>query len=110
MMSRAALWSALAEANDASQAANDDFERAPSPQTRAALTAASHAYARCLYPVIGHAEAFAYESSLTTYDAAIGTEDEAAARDVFEAARVRLGEAVDRAIAHDNEPDEKGGA
>ncbi len=109
-MSRAKLWRALAEANDASQAANDAFERAPSPETRAALTAAFHAYATCLYPLIGHAEAFAYESSLTTYDAAIGTEDEAAARDVFEAARVRLAEAVDRAIALDNEPNEQGGA
>ena len=60
--------------------------------------------------MIGHAEAFAYESSLTTYDAAIGTEDEAAARDVFEAARVRLTVAVDQAIALDNERDEKSGA
>ena len=109
-MSRAKLWRALVEANDASQAANDAFEQAPSPETRAALTAAFHAYATCLYPLIGDAEAFAYESSLTTYDGAIGTEDEAAARDVFEAARVRLTEAVDRAIALDNEPDETGGA
>jgi len=36
--------------------------------------------------------------------------DEAAAREVFEAARVRLTEAVDRATALDNEPDETGGA
>ncbi len=109
-MFRAKLWRALAEANDASQAANDEFERAPSPQTRAALTAAFHASATCLYPLIGYAEAFAYESSLTTYDGAIGTEDEAAARDVFEAARVRLTVAVDQAIALDNGRDEKSGA
>ena len=109
MLSRAKLWRALAEANDASQAANDEFERAPSAQTRAALTAAFHAYAECLYPVVGHAEAFAYESSLTAYDAAIGTEDEAAAREIFEGARVRLAVAADRAIALDNEPDETGG-
>ena len=109
MLSRAELWTAVAEANVASEAANDEFERTPSPQTRTALTAAFHAYATCLYPVIGHVEAFAYESSLTAYDAAIGTEDEAAARDVFEGARVRLALAVDRALALDTEPDEKGG-
>jgi len=106
-MNRAELWRALAEANDAGEAANDAFERAPSPETRAALTTAFHAYATCLYPLIGYAEAFAYESSLTTYDAAIGTADEAAARDLFEGARVRLTVVVDQAMARDNEPDEE---
>ena len=78
-MSRAELWRALDEATDAVQAANDTFGRAPSPQTRAALTTAFHAYARCLSPVVGHAAALKYEASWMTCHAAIGTKNEAAA-------------------------------
>jgi len=53
--------------------------------------------------------AFTYEAGLATYQAAIGTEDEAAARDVFEVAQVAVLAALERAMALDNEPDEKGG-
>ena len=94
---------ALDEATDAVQAANDTFGRAPSPQTRAALTAAFHAYARCLSPVIGHAAALKYEASWMTYHAAIGTKNEAAAWDVFEGGRVALGAALENAQARDHE-------
>ena len=105
-MSRGKLWAALAEATDAVQAANDAFGREPSPQTRAALTAAFHAYAECVSPVIGHTAALKYEAGWATYHAAIGTENEAAAREVFERARVALGAALESAQARDH----KGGA
>jgi len=97
-MSRGKLWAALAEATDA---ANDAFGRAPSPQTRAALTTAFHAYAECVSPVIGHTAALNYEAGWATYHAAIGTENEAAAREVFERARVALGATLESAQARD---------
>ena len=87
-MSRAELWRALDEATDAVQTANDAFGQTLSPQTRAALTAAFHAYAECLSPLIGHAAALRYEAGWMTYHAAIGTKNEAAAWDVFEGGRV----------------------
>ena len=88
------------------QAANDAFERAPSSETRAALTAAFSAHARCLSPVIGPAAAIRYAAAWTAYLAAIGTEEEAAARDVFDRARVAVGAALESAQARDKEPDE----
>ena len=108
-MSRA-LWEALGEAVDACEAANDEYAHAPTPETRAAMAAAAREYAQRLYPLIGEVEAFRYEASLATYLAALGHKDEAAAGKDFAGARVTLDAALERAIAHDNEPDEKGGA
>ena len=108
-MSRAELWKALADATDAVEAAYDECAREPTPAARAALAAAEREYAQRLYPVIGQVAAFTYEAGLVTYQAAIGTEDEAAAREVFEVAQVALLAALERAMALNNEPDEKGG-
>ena len=108
-MSRAALWAALGEATDAVQAAYDECAREPTPAARAALAAAEREYAQRLYPVIGQVVAFTYEAGLATYQAAIGNDDEAAARDVMEVAQVAVLAALERAMALDNEPDEKGG-
>ena len=65
-MSRA-LWDALGKAADAVPAAVDEYERAPTPQTRDAMDAALHEYVQRLRPVIGDAEAFRYEASSATY-------------------------------------------
>ena len=135
-MSRAELWSALADATDAVQAATDAYERAPTPQTREAMDAAFHEYVQRLIPVIGTAKAFEYQAGLATFEDAIErleklnatlsvlpsideadrtlqqtlTEEQAAAGKAFEVARVALDAELQRARALDNEPDEKGGA
>ena len=113
-MSRAELWKALTDATDAVQAAGDEYTRASTPQALAAVNAAFHEYVQRLYPVIGHAEAFRYEASLATYQKAIehaaSEDEEQAAERAFEAAQAALDAALERARAHDNEPDEKGGA
>ena len=107
-MSRAELWQALGEAAEVVQAAVDAYEREPTPTAQAAMRAAEREYAQRLYPVIGQAVAFQFEAGLATYHAAIGTEDEAAAMDVFEEALAALDVALQRASALDTEPVEKG--
>ena len=109
-MSRAELWAALSEATDAVQAAYAEYIREPTPPARAAMEAAEREYAQRLYPLIGQVAAFKYEAGLATYQAAIGTEHEAEARDVFEGAWVALLAALEEARARDTEPDENGGA
>ncbi len=134
-MSREAAWKALADATDAVQAAVDDYAREATLQARTAVHAAVNDYVRRLSPVIGQVEAFRYEASLRTHQDAIDrletlnsslsafpsmdnadrkllrqlTEEQAAAGKAFEAARVALDAALQRARAHDK-PDEKGGA
>ena len=134
-MSRAELWAALREAADAVPAAVDEYERAPTTETRNAMDAALHEYVQRLRPVIGDAEAFCYEASSATYqnatvrleelNARLSTlpsveetdrtlrrrflEEREAARKAFVEARATLDAALKRAIARDNEPDEKGG-
>jgi len=135
-MSRAELWAALGEAADTVQAAVNEFERAPTPQTRAVRDAAFREYVRRLPHVIGNAEASRYEASWVAYQTATGrleqltarlsllpsmdatdrqlqqhlTDEQAAARKAFEVATTALDSALERARVHDNEPDEKGGA
>ncbi len=135
-MSRAELWKALADATDAVQAAGDEYTRASTPQARAAMDAAFREYVRRLTPVIGTAAASRYEASLATYEAVLDrvealnatladspsideadrtlsrqlAEEQAEAGEVFERARAALDAALERALARDNEPDEKGGA
>ncbi len=127
---------ALADATDAVQAAVDDYAREATLQARTAVHAAVNDYVQRLSPVIGQVEAFKYEASLRTHQNAIDrvetlnsrlsalpffdnadrkllrqvSEEQAAAGKAFEAARVALGAALERAQARDNEPDEKGGA
>ncbi len=134
-MSREAAWKALADATDAVQAAVDDYAREATLQARTAVNAAVNDYVQRLSPVIGQVEAFRYEASLRTHQDAIDrletlnstlsalssmdnadrkllrqlTEEQAAAAKAFEAARVALDAALQRARAHDK-PDEKGGA
>ena len=91
---------ALRLASHAVQAAIDDNARAETPETFAAIVAAEHEYAQCLYPLIGITEAFAYEASLATYVAA-SEDDEAAARRVFTHARTRASAALKRAVRDD---------
>lgn len=135
-MSRAELWAALREATDAVPVAVDEYERAPTPQSRNAMDAALHEYVQCLRPVIGDVEAFRYEASSATYqnvtvrveelNARLSTlpsveevdrtlrqrllEEREAARKAFVVARATLDAALKRAIARDAEPDEKGEA
>ena len=135
-MSRAELWKDLGEATDAVQAAGDEYTRASTPQARAAMDAAFREYVRRLTPVIGTAAASRYEASLASYEAVLDrvealtatlsvlpsideadrtlsqqlTEEQAAAGEAFEGARAALDAALERALAHDNERDEKGGA
>ena len=135
-MLRAELWAALREATDAVQAAGDDYTRASTPQARAAMAAAFREYVRRLTPVIGTAAASRYEASLASYEEVLDrvealnatlsvlpsmddadrtlsqqlTEEQAAAGEAFEGARAALDAALERALAHDNERDEKGGA
>ena len=134
-VSRGRVWKALADATDAVQAAVDDYAREATPQARTAVNAAVNDYVQRLSPVIGQVEAFRYEVSLRTHQDAIDrvetlnsmlralpsmdnsdrkllrqlTEEQAAAGKAFEAARVALDAALQRARAHDK-PDEKGGA
>ncbi len=135
-MLRAALWAALSEATDAVQAAGDAYTRASTPHARAAMDAAFREYVRRLTPVVGQVEASKYEASLATYEAVLDRvealtatladlssideadrtlsrqliEEQAEAGEVFERARVALDAALERALAHDNERDKKGGA
>ncbi len=134
-MEREERWKALADATDAVQAAVDDYAREATLQARTAVHAAVNDYVQRLSPVIGQVEAFRYEASLRTHQNAIDrvdtlnsrlgalpsmenadrkllrqlTEEQAAAGKAFEAARVALAAALEKARAHDNEPDEKGG-
>ncbi len=135
-MSRAELWKALGEATDAVQAAGDEYTRAPTPQARAVMDAAFREYVRRLTPVVGTAAAPRYEASLASYEEVLDrvealnatlsvlpsmdetdrqlqqhlTDEQAAAGEAFEVARAALDAALERALAHDNERDEKGGA
>jgi len=123
-MSRAELWKALADATDAVQAAGDEYTRASTPQARAAMDAAFREYVRRLTPVIGTAAASSYEASLASYEEVLDrvealnatlsvlpsmddadrtlsqqlTEEQAAAGEVFERARVALDAALERAV------------
>ncbi len=136
VMAREALWTALADAADAVQTTVDEYRLAPTPQTRNASNAALLEYVKRLSPAIGQVEAFRYEAGLLTYHDAIGRveqlnatlsawrflddgdrtlwqqllEEQDAAGRAYEAAGFALDAALDRAIAHDSEPDEKGGA
>ena len=135
-MEREERWKALADATDAVQVAVDDYAREATLQARTAVHAAVNDYVQRLSPVIGQVEAFRYETSLRTHQNAIDrvetlnsrlgalpsmdnadrkllqqlTEEQAVAGKAFEAARVALSAALERAKARDNEPDEKGGA
>ncbi len=135
-MEREERWKALADATDAVQAAVDDYAREATLQARRAVNVAVYDYVQRLSPVIGQVEAFKFEASLRTHQDAIDrvqtlnsalsalpamdnadrkllqqlTEEQAAAGKAFEAARVALSAALERAKARDNEPDEKGGA
>ena len=127
-MSRAELWKALDEATDAVQAAGKDHAREATPQTREASDAAVREYVKRLIPVVGQVEALRYEASAAAYQQAIDrlaalhskllvlpsmddadrklvrqlTEDQAAAGKAFEAARVALDAALEKAAAYDN--------
>ena len=135
-MKREEHWKALADASDALDGALNEWKLRGSPQTIAGAEDAIHKYVQHLAPVIGSVAAFEYEArsraffeavwrqsrltatlsaSPSTDDADIEllqrlAEEQAAALSEFEAATVALDEALDRAKAHDNEPDEKGGA
>ncbi len=100
------------------------------------MHAAVYSYVQRLSPVIGQVEAFRFEASLRAHQDAIDrletlnsalsalpamdnadrkllqqlTEEQAAAGKAFEVARVALDAALQRARAHDTEPDEAGGA
>ena len=63
-MSRMVLWTALSDAADAAKDASADYRRTPTCRRRNAMVSAFHAYADALYPVVGQAVAFAYESTL----------------------------------------------
>ncbi len=135
-MLRAELWAALSVATDAVQTAGDAYTRAAIPHARAAMNAAFREYVRRLTPVVGQVEASKYEASLVAYEAVLDrvealtatladspsideadrilsrqlTEEQAEAGEVFERARVALDAALERALARDDKPDEKGGA
>ena len=96
------LWDALADATDAVQAAVDADTRESTCQSRAAMIAAYHVYADALYPVVGQAMAFTYESSLADVFSATGAEDEASALQAHAGVMVDLEAAVRRATARWN--------
>ncbi len=136
MVTREALWTALGEAANAVQAAVDEYERAPTPQTRAVRDTAFREYVRRLPLVIGNAEAGKYQARWVAYQEATErveqltarlsllpsmdatdrqlqqqlTDEQAATAKAFGVASVALDAALQRARAHDNEPGEKGGA
>ena len=131
-MTRDALWTGLGEAADAVQAAVDEYERALTPQTRAARDAAFREYVRRLPHLIGNLEAGRYEARWVTYQEATErveqltarlsllpstdatdrqlqqqlTDEQTAAATAFEAATVALQAALERARALDHGPDE----
>ena len=123
------------EAADAAQDAVEAFKRAPTPQTRTAAEAACHDYVLRLAPVIGEVAAFRYEATIRAFQNAVDrldatnatlaglafldeadrtlvrrlSDDVATAQSALDAAEVDLAEALERAVAHDNEPDVRGG-
>ena len=135
-MSRAELWAALAEATDAVQAAVEEYGRAPTPRARAARDAVFREYVKRLSPLIGQAEALAFEVSLHAYQALVARVEQlhatlrsgasldvadrtlmqqlvgerAEAGKTFEAAMAALSAVLERSRARDSEPDEKSGA
>ncbi len=134
-MSRDELWRGLVEAADAAQDAVEAFKRAPTPQTRTAAEAACHDYVLRLAPVIGEVAAFRYEATIHAFEDAVDrldaanatlaglasldeadrtlvcrlTDEVATAQSTVDAAEADLADALQRARAHDNEPDETGG-
>ena len=125
-MTRETLWTALAEATTAVQTAVNAHASASTPQTREAMDAAFRGYVHRLPLVIGNAEASKYEAGLIAYQARAEqlkaklsllpslddadrqrrqqlTDDLASAETAFDAVRVALGAALERARALDNE-------
>ena len=135
-MSRVELWRSLTEAATAVQAAVDDYERIPTPQTRTCRDTAFQEYVRRLPLVVGNAEAGRYKARWVAYQEAtqrveqltarLGllpsmdatdrqlqqqlTDEQATAGKAFEAATVALETALQRALVLDNRPDAKSGA
>ena len=135
-MSRVELWRGLTKAATDVQAAVDEYERVPTPQTRARRDTAFQEYVRRLPLVVGNAEAGRYEARWVAYQEAtkrveqltarLGllpsmdatdrqlqqqlTDEQATAGKAFEAATVALETALQRALVLDNRPDAKSGA
>jgi len=134
-MSRDELWRGLAEAADATQDAVEAFKRESTLQTRADADAACHDYVQRLAPVVGEVTAFRYEAILRDFQDAIDrldatnatlaglayldeadrtlvrrlTDELATAQRAVDAAEADLADALERALARDNEPAEPGG-
>ncbi len=130
------MWKDLAAASDAVHAAVNDWTREQTPHARATVDAATRAYVNRLPRIIGRAVAQRYAQRLREYreaadrfDALRATlnaapsvdaadaelllqvaEEESASGRAYEAAAAAVMAALDRARAHDDELDEKGGA
>ena len=134
-MKREERWKALAEATDVMQAAEAQLEREATRQTRDAWQEADRVYQLRLVLVIGLQPVQMYAKRVQAYLEAIDravrlnatmsrrTADDAdvtfmeglageqiAAQKAWKIAVAEVVAAVERARAHDNEPDEKGGA
>ena len=135
-MSRVKLWRGLTEAATAVQAAVDEYERVPTPQTRARRDTAFQEYVRRLPLVVGNAEAGRYKARWVAYQEATRrveqltarlsllpsmdatdrqlrqqfTDEQTTAGKAFEVASVALDTALQRALSLDNKPGKKSGA
>ena len=98
-MSNMVLWTELGEAADDLTVACGVYAQVPTDRQRAVMISAYHDYATVLYPVVGHAMAWQFETSMAAMFEATGAEEKAAAQQAHAAVMVDLEAAIERAIA-----------